>query len=130
MPRIENRQSRPAGSYLTNEVAAPARGTNEATMYRTIFDLAPADLNDPTLIMSMTLEGSIDGTTWRLFAQAEGWQGGTIGRDGNVTPPRLSWMASDNRVLTRVRVRWTQNKTASIGCTLNTELVDTSRGTR
>jgi hypothetical protein len=104
-------------------VAAPARGQDEATEYTVTFDLPNADLNDPTLVVDGALEGSTDGTTWRVFAAFTGWQGGTLGRDGLVQVPRLSWMAQDNRVLTKVRARWSQNKTASLGCTLDAAAV-------
>jgi hypothetical protein len=130
MPRIENRQSRAAGTYTTSEVAAPSRGQNEATNYVVTFDLPNGDLNDTTLTVDGALEGSIDGTTWRVFAAFTGWQGGTLGRDGTVRVPSLGWMASDNRALTKVRVRWTQNKTASLGCTLDTEAFDVSSSGR
>jgi hypothetical protein len=127
VPRLINQQNRPAGEYVTSEVAAPARGQGQATLFRAVLDLAAADLADPTLTIDTTLEGSTDGTTWALFARIEGWQGGVVGRDGQLTPPRLSWMASDNRVLTRLRLRWAQSKTARVGASLDFEAVDVAR---
>jgi hypothetical protein len=85
-----------------------------------------AALSDTTLTIDLTLEGSTDGTNWTQFAKIEGWQGGTIGRDGTLRPPSLSWMSSDNRVLTRVRARWTQNRTARMGANLEVEARDVS----
>ena len=130
MPRLINQQNRPAGEYVTNEVAAPARGQNQATLFRAVLDLAPADLADPALTIDTTLEGSVDGATWATFARIEGWQGGTVGRDGTLRPPTLSWMASDNRVLTRLRLRWAQSKGARVGASLDFQAVDVAGAAR
>jgi hypothetical protein len=74
------------------------------------------------------VDGETGDGTFRPLVQGTGWTGGMIGRDGQPVPPRVAWMASDNRLLTRVRVRWTQNKTASIGVTLDAGLVSSPQG--
>jgi hypothetical protein len=124
MPVIAPQQNRPAGTYTSSEVAAPARGQSQATNFIASLDLAAADLADSALVIDLTLEGSINNVNWTLYAQGTGWNGGMIDRAGNPIPPRVSWMASDNRVLSRMRLRWTQNKTARIGASLDFEAVD------
>jgi len=119
VPVLAPQQNRPAGEHESSEVAAPARGNDEATDFIITLNPVTADLNDASLIVDTTLEGSIDGTNWVVFAKIEGWQGGSLGHDGQVRPPNLSWSATDNRTLTKVRVRWTQNKSARIGVSMD-----------
>lgn len=107
MPVLAPNQPRPEGTYISSEVAAPARGQDKATKFIVSFDLDPVDLADPTLVLQYVVEGSIDGDNWMLLVGTD-WTGGQLDRLGNPTIPRASWASSDNRVLTRVRVRWGQ----------------------
>jgi hypothetical protein len=128
MATLAPQQNRQPGEHLSNEVAAPARGNNQATEFRAVLDMDAADLADPELFIIMTMEGSINGTDdWRIVGQRD-WQGGTyIGRDGQVHTqgvPEQGWVSSDNRVLTKMRIRWTQNKSARIGASMTFEAVN------
>ncbi len=120
-------QTRPAGTYTSPEVQAPARGIDEATKFRITVDLSNANLNDPTLTIDMFIDGWIDGPEWIVCAAATGWQGGQTGRDGTPRPPTLGWVASDNRLLTKARVRWAQNQTARSGVSATLDKVDVLR---
>jgi hypothetical protein len=131
MPTLAPQQNRPAGAYTSSEVAAPARGQNQATEFRITLQPVAADLADTGLTIDTTLEGSVDGgANWTQFAAIAGWQGGMVGRDGNIRPPTLSWMATDNRTLTRVRVRWTQNKSARLSVDMEFLAVDIAMSSR
>lgn len=121
---LVNQQNRPAGTYTSPEVTAPARGVDEATKFRITVDLATADLNDPTLFIDLFLDGWIAGPDWIACASTTGWQGGSAGRDGTIRPPSLGWAASDNRLLTKARARWTQNKTATSGLSATLDRLD------
>lgn len=131
MPRIAPNQNRPAGEHATGIVAAPARGQGEATEYVAFLELGAADLADPALTVDLAVEGETGDGVFRTLVSGAGWTGGTVGRDGAPRPPRVAWVASDNRLLTRVRVRWTQSRTLRAAVTLDTALVSvppTARG--
>ena len=113
--------NRAAGTFATPEVDVPARVLGEATKFIITIDLANAALNDTLLVVDTTLEGSVDGTNWMLLAKIEGWQGGVVGRNGLVNPPRLSWLASNNRLLTKARASWTQSRAARSGMSVDME---------
>lgn len=121
MPVVMPLSNRAAGTFATPEVDVPARALGEATRFIITVDLNTAALNDTLLMIDTLLEGSVDGTNWMLLAQIEGWQGGTVGRNGLVNPPRLTWAASNNRLLTKARASWTQNRAARSGLSVDME---------
>lgn len=125
MPVLEPPSNLQAGEHVSSDTPAPSRGQNEATEYVVTIDLEAADLADPTFMVSgISLEGNISGNTWVPYATTGTWNGGSVGRDGTIRKPYVSWMASDNRVLTRVRVRWTQSRAARVGVTMDANRVD------
>ena len=123
MPVLENSRTRQPGQYETSIVAAPARGQGEATMFHAVLNLDPADLLNPNLHIGLWLMGSVDNVTWTVFGASPDWVGGRVGRDGTITPPGVSWAASQNGAVGRVFMRWTQDLPARVGASLDFERV-------
>jgi hypothetical protein len=121
-------QNRTAGEHLSNAVVAPPRAPNFATHFRATIALDPAALADPTLVIDLAVEGTIDGVNWITVINGQGWVGGRTGKDGAPVPPRVGWMAPDNRILTHCRVRWTQNKATMSGASISFSEIDVTRG--
>lgn len=126
MPVLANQQNRETGEYVTSEVATPARGQNKATKFIVRFTMPAEEVADPTLFLEYRVQLSIDGSAWLEFGGD--WTGGQINRDGSPKYPSAGWASFDNRVLTRAKVRWTQNKAARLGVSLDFEEVTVAAG--
>jgi hypothetical protein len=134
VPRLDTRRARAAGEFRSAEFTCPVRPADEdlgdgrlirhASKFRITLDLAPADLADQSLVIDLSLEGTVDGTSWFELARGDGWRGGTVGKDGAFRPPHLGWFSEDNRLLQRARIRWRNSKQARIGLTLDADALD------
>lgn len=126
MPVLEPIQNRTAGEHVTGPTPAPTRGQGQATRYDVNFDLDPAEQSDPTFVLTnLTVEGNVTDDVWTVYSQSGSWAGSpVVQRDGTLSVPHVGFMASDNRNLARVRVRWTQNRAARVGITMDATRVD------
>lgn len=106
------------GTFISASSAIPAGVTDRALL---ILNLQDADQNDPTLLISMELQGSYDnGISWHSMVRVNDFQCGRLDKSGNPLRPNVAFAEWNQIAGGRLRILVEFPRRVRCGATITT----------